>query len=559
MKTYIIQYSVLLTILLLSATACTEFLEEDPYSFVSGENFYTSADNAELGLTGVYNVMNTGSIQNQANQPLWGRGIHYLLMHGDEIIGNLPDMSNASHKDIASMTYNSESSFVSDAWFALYVGVNRANYLIKYVPEITMDPVRKEEIIAEARFFRAFYQLYLTWLFGAIPLPVDPTGDAYIERSPLNEVYASILNDLDHAYKTLPERNSRPGRVNKWTAAGFMVKAYTYLASAKNNQLGADLNFELNSFNWVDAADLYQKAETIAKDIYTNSGYQLQNPVYKAFLADTKTDQKKECLMVVQSGPEASNNYYLFSYLTGPQGNVGLNGGNYGWMRPLGELTEKYNMQDSRFFWNIQGNLNASSSTSINGAKYFNTNAVSATGNNMCLTKFRQSDPALRTAIGMPTWASNIDFPVLRLSDIMLLLAESMYMNGDETGARAMIVEVRKRACTNGNNVDQATLNTLNSVYYKADFMQELMDERSRELCGESWRRIDLIRMGTFVSTIKNLKRQTDAGSPYYFFNRSAGTLADNLGSAEHKIWYPIPKREIAVNPALKQNPGYGN
>lgn len=559
MKTYFFKYPIILILFIFSASACDDFLEEDPYSFVSGENFYTSATNAELGLTGVYNVTNTGSIQNQTNQALWGRGIHYLLMHGDEIIGNLPDISAANHKDIASMAYNSESSFISDAWFALYAGVNRANYIIKYVPAISMDPDRKAEIIAEARFLRAFYELYLTWLFGAIPLPVDPTGDIYLERSPLSVVYASILNDLDAAYKNLPDRNSRPGRVNKWTAAGFMVKVYTYLAAAKTNNVAADMDFELNSFDWVDADDSYREAETIARDIYDNAGYSLENPVYKAFLADTKNDQKKECLMIVQSGPNGSNNYYLFSYLTGPQGSVGINGGNYGWMRPLGELADKYNMQDSRFFWNIQGNLGGTTSTSINGAKYFTPYVVNATGSNLCLTKFRQSDPALRTAIGMPTWASNIDFPVLRFSDIMLLLAEAMYMNGDETAARSMITEVRKRACTNGISVDQTTLNTLNSVYYKADFMQELMDERSRELCGENWRRIDLIRMGTFVSTIKSLKREALAGSPYYYFNRSVSTLADNLGNDNHKIWYPIPKREIAVNPNLIQNPGYGN
>lgn len=559
MKTSILKYTILLFCCALSFTSCENFLVESPYSFVSGEDYYTSETNAELGITGVYNILNTGSVQDQTNQALWGRGIYYLLMHGDEIVGNLQDISAANHKDIASMAYNSESTFVSDAWFSLYVGVNRANNIIKYVPAIEMDSTRKAHIVAEAYFFRGFYELYLTWLFGAIPLPVDPLGDGYIPRSSVTQVYESILSDLDYAYKNLPDRNEYSGRVNKWTAAGFMVKTYTYMAACKLNNVGDDLNFQLNSFQWVDAAFSYQQAETIAQDIYDHSGYSLQNPVYKAFLADTKTDQKKECLMVVQAGPNASNNYYLFSYLTGPQGSVGTNGGNYGWIRPVGELVEKYNTQDSRFYWNIQGNLGGTASTSINGSKYFTPYAVNTTGSNLCLTKFRQSDPALRTAIGMPTWASNIDFPILRFSDIILLLAEAKYMNGDEPGARDLLIEVRRRACTNGTNVDQATLTTLNSVYHKTDFMTELMDERARELCGESWRRIDLIRMGTFVSTIKSMKREAQTGTPYYYFNRSVGTLADNLGDDSHKIWYPIPKREIAVNPNLVPNPGYGN
>lgn len=559
MKTTILKYSILLFIFSVSLSSCEEFLTEKPYSFVSGDNFYTNATNAELGLTGVYSTMNAGSLQNQTNQALWGRGIHYLLMHGDEIIGNLPDISAASHKEIASLAYNSESTFISDAWFSLYVGVDRANNVIKYVPEIQMDSTRKAQIIADAHFMRGFYNLYLTWLFGAIPLQTIPGEGIYNPRSSVKDVYALILSDLDFAYRNLPTQNIRVGRANKWTAAGFMVKAYTYLAACKLNNVSEDLNFALNSFNWVDAADCYLKAETIAEDIYDHGGYTLGNPVYKAFLADTKADQKKECLFVVQTGPEGSNNYYLFSYLTGPQGSVGTNGGNYGWMRPVGELCERYNAQDSRFFWNIQGSLGGTSSTSINGSKYFTPYTVNATGSNLCLTKFRQSDPALRTAMGMPTWASNIDFPILRYSDIILLLAEAKYMNGNEPAARSLMEEVRKRACTNGANVDQTTLNTLNSVYQKADFMQELMDERSRELCGEGWRRIDLIRMGKFVSTLKSMKREAQAGSPYYYFNRSAGTIADNLGNDSHKIWYPIPKREIAVNPNLVPNPGYGN
>ena len=188
MKTNIIKTTFLFTVILLGLTSCEDFLKEQPYSFASGDDFYTSETNAELGLTGVYNVLNVGSIQSQGNQPLWGRGIHYLMMHGDEVVGNLTDISAADHKEIASMSYNSETTFVSDAWFALYVGINRANNIIKYVPSIEMDSTRKSQIVAEAHFFRGFYELYLTWLFGAIPLPVNPTGDSYVPRSSPKDV-----------------------------------------------------------------------------------------------------------------------------------------------------------------------------------------------------------------------------------------------------------------------------------------------------------------------------------------------------------------------------------
>ncbi|NDP20477.1 MAG: hypothetical protein GZ091_05305 [Paludibacter sp.] len=55
------------------------------------------------------------------------------------------------------------------------------------------------------------------------------------------------------------------------------------------------------------------------------------------------------------------------------------------------------------------------------------------------------------------------------------------------------------------------------------------------------------------------MKTQASADSPYFYFNRSVGNVAENIGNDNHKIWYPIPKREIAVNENLVPNPGYGN
>ena len=63
--------------------------------------------------------------------------------------------------------------------------------------------------------------------------------------------------------------------------------------------------------------------------------------------------------------------------------------------------------------------------------------------------------------------------------------------------------------------------------------------------------------MGAFASTILNMKQEAQSGTPYYYFNKGLATIAANLGSDDHKIWYPIPKREIAVNSNLVQNPGY--
>lgn len=387
-------------LLLCTATAgCTSFLDEKTYSFVSGDDLYTTAANAELALTGVYDILNAGAIQGTGNQPLWGRGMHYLMMLGDEIAPN--GISDPHHQIIASCGYNEEADFVSMAWFGLFVGIDRANHIIQKVPAIDMDPKRRDEIVNEAKLLRGLYRLYQAWLWGEVPLPNTPNSSAEAPREPLDKVYACIEEDLDKAYKELPDRNSNVnGRVNKWTAGGYLLKMYTYLASCKENRVGRELGSPTNSFDWVDAEACWKKAAAIAEDIYAHSGYKLIKPYHYNFLADTKSSQKEECMMVVQTGAGGSNEYFLFAYWAGPQGNVGTNGGGYGWIRPTGELSDKYVTEDSRMGWNLCGSLgnNVTDYTTINGAKYFSPVALYASGANLCHGKFRQSDPAVRTS-----------------------------------------------------------------------------------------------------------------------------------------------------------------
>ncbi|MDR3262467.1 MAG: RagB/SusD family nutrient uptake outer membrane protein, partial [Tannerella sp.] len=118
---------------------------------------------------------------------------------------------------------------------------------------------------------------------------------------------------------------------------------------------------------------------------------------------------------------------------------------------------------------------------------------------------------------------------------------------------------------------DAGLAETLKTSYYKPGFMDELLDERSRELCGEGWRRIDLIRTARMTTVIANLKTPSvEPAAPDYYLNKpqdaplgkyyywNAYTIqpvVDNF--APYKIWYPIPKGEKSVNPNLEQNPGY--
>jgi hypothetical protein len=64
--------------------------------------------------------------------------------------------------------------------------------------------------------------------------------------------------------------------------------------------------------------------------------------------------------------------------------------------------------------------------------------------------------------------------------------------------------------------------------------LDQLLDERARELYWEGWRRNDLIRFGKYLTP-----------------------RVEKAQSEERRLLFPIPNRSLAANPNLVQNPGY--
>jgi hypothetical protein len=160
----------------------------------------------------------------------------------------------------------------------------------------------------------------------------------------------------------------------------------------------------------------------------------------------------------------------------------------------------------------------------------------------MCIGKWRYPKPGTKS---IETWASDCNFQLIRYADILLLQAELEFKyKKNEVTARNYLKLVRERAA----GKDQIKLGLLTNKYFKTDFMTELMDERSRELCFETWRRIDLIRTGTLKTTLDN------ALLTGYFFQNRMSITKNNF--APYLIWYPIPLNEF-INKKMIQNSGY--
>lgn len=125
------------------------------------------------------------------------------------------------------------------------------------------------------------------------------------------------------------------------------------------------------------------------------------------------------------------------------------------------------------------------------------------------------------------------DWPVLRYGDVILLYAEALNENGKTNEALTQLNLIRTRA-------GLASKTGLN----QADARTAIRNERRIELCFEAERWFDLVRWNTFIPVMTAFKAKGSV-------NGTIGNITANLAL------FPIPLREIQLNPNLTQNPGY--
>lgn len=139
-----------------------------------------------------------------------------------------------------------------------------------------------------------------------------------------------------------------------------------------------------------------------------------------------------------------------------------------------------------------------------------------------------------------------INFPILRYSDVLLMVAEAENeLNGATDVAYSYLNQVRERA---GASDAPAGLS-------KDDFRQMVKDERARELCFEYTRHFDLIRWGEFETNMQALVNAARAGGEW---NQGPSNVYTYFQVSSTYNYFPIPDAELAVNKAITtNNPGW--
>ncbi|WP_346237712.1 RagB/SusD family nutrient uptake outer membrane protein [Niabella insulamsoli] len=540
MKT-IYQHLTLLTFMFTTLVSCQKYIEDAPLSQATVDQFYKTPKDAEVALIGIYSILSN-------NDGSYGRSLITVLNGGnDELLVNFNTTNRPDDFPFGDASFSATSEFLKSVWATQYRGIYRANLFLEQVDQIPAEKFsgnRKAALLAEARLLRGFFHMTLSMMHGAIPVYTSTAQEATLPRHTLEEVYRQIIEDYSFAYENLEARGPRSTSVNKYTAAALLARVYTYLASAKNNGYAKDFSdLPINSFDWVDADECYRNALALTTDIVLHSGYILIPEYRRLFRPNTKADQYKECLMLAEASSDASARVTnSIRDVLIPQGNRDTRGGGAGTFRPTGQLYDLYMNIDNRFSNNLTGNLNSNTTEELDGVTFFVPRAAKKDQSYYCVGKFRMRAGVSNT---LSSGASDMSIPIIRYAEVLLLHAEALYFTGDESAAREIFTQIRQRAVA-GN---AANLEKLNSRYRKADFIEELLDERSRELCFENLRKIDLARFGKLTNVIKSLDETNG------FYNKIVPQLQANW--IPERVWFPIPDAQILLNNNLEQNLGF--
>lgn len=199
-------------------------LDKAPYGTVSEATFYKTDADAVMAVNSVYHRLQTGYAYGAFS-------FVYDIWSDDCVKGGGGPGDNAAWTELEEWTVQTSNGTASSMWSAHFTGVYRANICINKVSAMPDSPI-KNRVLGEAKFLRALFYSRLVQIFGALPYWTDPDmeGLKSIPRTPADECWANIIEDLEEAVTLLPEsyEGADLGRATKYSAYALLGRAFLY-------------------------------------------------------------------------------------------------------------------------------------------------------------------------------------------------------------------------------------------------------------------------------------------------------------------------------------------
>lgn len=559
-----------------------ESLDYTPGDQMSGQTFWQTEDHARQAAVGMYAAM---------KEP-WCFGMEFTFDMCSDLADGTSPWADVSRGD----AFSSNSSGVQNHWQYLYELVHRANTVIRNVAGMPISQQTIDRVTGEARFLRAMAYFRMLNCWGGVPY-YDETCDineefAHLDapRCTADELRGHILDDLTDAIRKLPVSwdVADLGRATKGAAYALRGKVCLFnrqwdeavadfeeIVYNKTNNYGYSLHPDYNDlFRLYNGRHSDEMIFSIQSIDGNTAGYALDIVSYFG----------NKSTMRLIAGNRIVPSTTLVDMYENPDGsqfdwdNVfpGFNAGDSQMRRrlmcvaidqgstevtsTLGSDTTKvmdvYRLRDPRLCLNVITPY----------SHYLGTDA----GSSPMDKQFVLADPTkggapmeamafIRNSEGWNSYfwrkwipTGNLDgywgeytrtpyeFPLIRLGDVLLMLAEAYNESGATDKAVIELNKVRERVGMPGLDSGPAWL----AVNGKEDMAERIRRERAFELAGEGQRYWDLKRWGLLEQSVKNA---TDIFGDLMY---------TRTYQERHQLW-PIPLVEMERNLNLTQNPGW--
>lgn len=574
-----IKTTIILLAALLSLGSC-DFLDKEPTSATSDTYLKTETE-ATSFLKGIYAII--------TQQSYYG-GNYFYLVGGDDLEHYGGSGRAPLNGGLICNNATSSDSYVTSFWYTLYAGVNRANILLDQINNIQdMKPANLKRYTAEARFLRAFYYFNLVECWGDVPFYTEPVLDVKnLQRAvtPRAEIYDFICKEMEESAEDLPTASAlgyEPGRISKSAAWGILARVYMFRAGEFHRMKVTENKEETKKY--------FTEAGKFAKMVMTQ-GHGLAPNYWDYFIdqcADRYNTTANESIWEAEFAGDGKGTLSTEGRvgniigiqapdLSSKTDYVGSKDPGFGyaffWSTP--KLYELYtsNNDIKRMNWSIAPFRYTQSEKGgpVDGRE-FEKGKLAEVKKQYWDQSFQYGETDSKSKIGdrektsatsmydrnCGKWRREyeadkknknltaINFPILRYSDVLLMIAECENETHSQptTEAYNCINEVRKRA---GISKLPQNLDT-------EDFRQAVKDERAMELCFEMTRRFDLIRWGEYVQNMNALVSRAQTG---YNWNLGPDNVFTYFNITEAYNYFPIPALEMSVNKLItKNNPGW--
>lgn len=559
-----------------------EKLDYAPGDQMSEQTFWKTEDHARQAAVGMYAAMKAD----------WCFGLEFTFdMCSDLADGTTPwaDISRGT-------TFASNSSGVQNHWQYLYELVHRTNTVIRNVKDMPIRQETIDRVTGEAKFLRAMAYFRMLNCWGGVPY-YDETCDINKDFSHLNaprssaeEIRNHVLDDLTEAIRLLPVKWDAAdlGRATKGAAYALRGKVYLFdrqwekaksdleeVVYNKNLNYGYSLHPDYNElfrlYNGNQSPEMIFSIQSIDGNV---AGYALNivgyfgNKSTMRLIASNSIVPSTTLVDMYENldgspfdwddifpgfnkgGSEVRRNYMCVVINQESTQVVDL------LECDTTKVLDAYRLRDPRLCLNVitpYSHYLGTDAGSNPMDKQFVLADASKGGAPMEAMAFIRNSEGWNSYFWrkwIPTgnldgyWGeynrTPYEFPLIRLGDVILMLAETYNECGETDNAITEINKIRSRAGMPELNSGPSWL----AVGGQEQVAERIRRERAFELAGEGQRYWDLRRWGLLEASVKNA---TDIFGDL-MYTRSY--------QSRHELW-PIPLVELERNPNLTQNEGW--